>query len=335
MKNPLVSIVMPVKNTSQFLCACIDSILKQTYHNWELLIVDDGSTDNSFKILTNYSKKDKRINVFASNGNGIIDALQLAYSKSSGEFITRMDSDDIMAVDKLKVLSANLLKEGKGSLAVGLVRYFSENGVGKGFKNYEQWLNGLTQKGINFSEIYKECVIPSPCWMVYRSDLERCDAFNPNRYPEDYDLTFRFYLEGLKPIACNKVLHYWRDYATRTSRTDKHYADNTFIAIKTHYFLKLDYHSEKKLVLWGAGRKGKALAQILLEKKIPFYWICDNPKKIGKHIYNQEMLSFKALDNIENAQSIITVANPTAQIAIKKHFQTKGKLANKDYFFFC
>ncbi|MBL4592921.1 MAG: glycosyltransferase family 2 protein [Flavobacteriales bacterium] len=335
MQKLLISIVMPVKNTSLFLRECLDSILKQTTTNWELLAVDDGSTDNSLEILKKYSNKDNRIKIFINNGNGIIDALRLAYVNSSGELITRMDSDDRMSEDKLSVLSANLLDAGKGNIAVGLVNYFSENGVGEGFKNYENWLNGLILKGNNFKEIYKECVIPSPCWMVYREDLERCDAFNPSRYPEDYDLTFRFYLNGLKPIPCDKVLHHWRDYPTRTSRTDEHYADNTFIEIKTHYFLTHEYNAEKNLVVWRAGGKGKALAQLLIEQNIEFQWICDNPKKIGKDIYDQKILSFNELDNINGAQSIVTVANPKAQLEIKKYFEDRNQVLMRDFFFFC
>jgi len=335
MKNPLVSIIMPVKNTAQFLNECMDSILNQTYKKWELLAIDDGSMDNSLAILTKYSKQDNRIKVFKNNGKGIIEALRLAYSKSSGEFISRMDSDDIMTEDKLTVLSGNLLNAGQGNIATGLVQYFSEKALGDGFKNYENWLNNLTARGSNFTAIYKECVIPSPCWMAYREDLEKCDAFNPNNYPEDYDLVFRFYLNGLKIIPCDKILHHWRDYATRTSRTDENYADNTFIKIKAHYFLTLDYNQNKNLVLWGAGKKGKSLAQILIKKEIKFYWICDNPKKIGKHIYDQKMLSFTELEYIDNAQSIVTVANSNAQEEIKKHFKALGKVANEDYFFFC
>ncbi len=335
MENPLVSIVMPVKNTSQFLSECLDSILRQKYSNWELLAVDDGSNDNSLELLRKYSKKDNRIKVFSNNGIGIIHALRLAHKNSSGELITRMDSDDIMSEDKLTVLSDNLLNTGRGNIAIGLVKYFSENKLGEGFKNYENWLNNLTLNGNNFLDIYKECVVPSPCWMVYREDLEKCDAFRSNRYPEDYDLTFRFYTNELKPIPCNKVLHHWRDYPTRTSRTDQNYADNTFIAIKTHYFLQEEYDTNKNLVLWGAGGKGKALAQILINRGVNFYWICDNPKKIGKHIYDQELLSFDSLDSIENSQSIITVANSNAQNEIRQYFQTRGHESMVDFFFFC
>jgi len=330
-----VSIIMPVKNTALFLEQCLTSILDQTYTHWELLAVDDGSSDESFNILTSYSKKDKRVKPFKNDGAGIIEALRLAYAKSSGELITRMDSDDVMTVDKLDVLSANLMKNGAGNIALGFVKYFSENELGEGFKRYETWLNGLIATGNCFEDIYKECVIPSPCWMVYRADFEKCDAMRPNRYPEDYDLTFRFYVHGLKPIPCAAILHHWRDYPTRTSRTDSHYADNTFMDIKATYFLSQEYDASKNLVIWGAGGKGKALAQLFIARGIAFYWICDNPKKIGKHIYEQEMLAISALESIENTQSIVTVANANAQEEINAYFEGLNQKAMKDYYFFC
>jgi glycosyltransferase involved in cell wall biosynthesis len=335
MKNPLVSIIMPVKNTAQFLEECLNSILNQTYQNWELLAIDDGSSDESFNILKAYSEKDSRVKPFRNDGKGIIDALRLAYSKSSGELISRMDSDDIMAQNKLEVLSSNLINNGKGNLAVGLVKYFSETELGEGFKRYEAWLNNLIIRGSCFDEIYKECVIPSPCWMVYREDFEKCDALRPNRYPEDYDLTFRFYINELKPIPCGIILHHWRDYATRTSRTDDNYADNTFVAIKADYFLSQEYDRTKNLVVWGAGGKGKSLAKILIEKNIEFYWVCDNPKKIGKHIYNKEMLAISELEKIKNTQSIVTVANTKAQEEIHLYFGQLHQKKMKDYYFFC
>ena len=331
----LVSIVMPVKNTAQFLEECLNSILNQTYANWELLAVNDNSSDNSFEILTKYSNADKRVKVFNNNGNGIIDALKLAYIKSEGVFITRMDSDDIMQPKKLELMVEDLQKKGTGNVALGLVKYFSKDGIGEGFSKYEAWLNGLTKKGNNFNEIYKECVVPSPCWMVRREDFEKCGGFNSDVYPEDYDLVFRFYQYGLKCLPSNNLLHLWRDYPARTSRTDKHYADSSFIEIKTNYFLQLHYDKTKNLVVWGAGKKGKFVAELLLKNNISFQWICDNPKKIGKAIYNQKMLPFTALDNIENAQSIVTVASPKAQDEIKEYFTEREQQAMKDYFFFC
>ena len=333
--SPAISILMPVKNTDQFLIECLESIINQTETDFEFIAIDDHSTDESYSILKEYSLKDKRFKVFKNSGNGIIEALRLAYSKSSGNYITRMDSDDIMSLDKLKVLKSNLSACGSGHIALGKVKYFSEKPLGAGFKKYENWLNSLIEEGKNFEGIYKECVIPSPCWMVYREDLEKCKAFYPNEYPEDYDLAFRFYVEGLRPIACHQILHHWRDYSTRTSRTHVHYADNTFLDIKMRYFLQLDFDSNKNLVVWGAGDKGKTVAKKLIAQKIKFSWICDNPKKIGKHVYDQIMLPITALESIDNSQSIINVANSEAQDEIKLFFKERNLISNKDFFFFC
>src|SRR5680860_896342 len=261
MKDPLVSILIPFKNTERFLYDCLDSVCSQTYQNWEVLALDAHSSDTSRALVESLSEKETRIKLFNNQGTGIIRALRTAYSKSKGQLITRMDSDDIMAPEKLRVMVDSLLERGKGHLAVGQVKYFSDPGISDGYARYEKWLNALTETGSNYSEIYKECVIPSPCWMAFREDLDSCGAFAPNSYPEDYDLAFRLYEKGLKCIPCNQILHHWRDYDTRTSRTSEHYAQNYFLDIKLHYFLKLDYNPDRPLTVWGAGNKGKQIVK--------------------------------------------------------------------------
>ncbi|TXG39398.1 glycosyltransferase family 2 protein [Seonamhaeicola maritimus] len=335
MQKPLISILTPFKNTANYLVECLDSILNQSYTNWELLIIDDHSNDDSYSLVKKYSEKDNRIKLFKNDREGIISALQLAFKNSSGNYITRMDSDDIMLPNKLEILANSLLQFGKLHVAVGLVEYFSEHGVGEGYKSYETWLNNLTETGNNYNEIYKECVIPSPCWMLHRDDLIACGAFNPSIYPEDYDLTFRFYKHGFKCIPCDKVIHKWRDYSTRTSRTHIHYAQNHFTTLKVNHYLVIDYNEDKTPVIWGAGTKGKLMAKLFLEHEISFEWICDNPNKIGRDIYGKELLNFESLATIKNSQSLITVANKDAQKQIRKYLAKLNLEPIKDYIFFC
>lgn len=335
MSQPLVSVLVPFKNTEAFIAECIDSILNQSYTHWEAVFIDDHSDDNSFNIIEDYAKQDSRIKLFKNSGNGIIDALKTAYKHCYGSYITRMDSDDLMASMRLEVMVNSLEKYGKKHLAVGQVNYFRADGLSDGFARYERWLNKLTIEGKNYSEIYKECVIPSPCWMLHRDDFIACGGFEPNRYPEDYDLAFRFYKAGFKCIPCDKVLLHWRDYSTRTSRTHENYAENSFLDLKVLYFLELNYDASRPLAIWGAGNKGKTLAKILIKENIPFFWICDNPKKIGKHIYDQELLNFDYLSELQQPQSIVTVANNKAQKEIKHYFETKNMKSMIDYFFFC
>ena len=335
MLQALVSILVPFKNTESFIEACIESILKQTYTKWEAIFIDDGSVDRSAVIVKNYADKDTRIQLYNNKGDGIIGALQTAYNHCNGDYITRMDSDDLMTPNRLEVMLNSLITKGKKHLAVGQVKYFRAGGVSDGYQRYERWINKLTKTGSNYSEIYKECVIPSPCWMLHREDFIACEGFSSNRYPEDYDLTFRFYRADYTCIPCSKVLLHWRDYSTRTSRTHEHYAINYFLEIKVHYFLELDYNPKRPLTIWGAGNKGKTVAKLLIEKKIPFYWICDNEKKIGKHIYNQELFNFNYLTQLNQPQSIVTVANAIEQEDIRHYFDEQHMQSMVDYFFFC
>jgi len=317
---------MPVKNTAKYLAACVDSIIAQSYQRWELIVVDDHSTDGSKDMLSDYALRDERINILENEGSGIIEALRLAYKHTSGAYITRMDSDDVMHIDKLKLLHHALIEEKDTSLAVGLVEYFSDGQLGEGYRKYASWLNDLTQKSGNFSDIYKECPIPSPCWMCSREVLNEAGAFHFDVYPEDYDLAFRFKSEQLKIKPVNQIIHYWRDYQNRTSRTDEHYSDNRFSALKVYHFIKQDYKSEEPLILWGAGHKGKALAKLLIKAEVTFSWICNNPNKIGKDIYGKILLSMNVLNEMTQGQVIVSISTGHEDDAIVMMIRQNAKL---------
>ena len=303
-----ISILMPVFNAEKYLDECIASILKQSHSDFELICVDDHSTDNSRTILDKCSELDTRVKVYSNSAKGIIAALRLAFSQSSGSWITRMDADDIMHVKKLELLLQKLSSAGSSYIATGLVEYFSETGLGEGYKKYEDWLNGLSLEQRNFDEIYKECVIPSPCWMIHRDDLIRAKAFEPDIYPEDYELCFRFREQGFKVITVAERIHYWRDHSTRSSRTREEYSDNRFLELKISKFFDHDHDPQKLLALWGAGSKGKYLAKYLSSSGIEFIWLCDTVNKIGQSIYGVELQSFSDYQFKTTTQLISSVA---------------------------
>ena len=286
---------MPAKNTANFLQECLDSIIGQTYGNWELIAVDDHSTDSTQQILKDYSRRFGNIKIYHNQGQGIIHALRLAYQNSCGEYVTRMDSDDIMTPRKIELMVNVLQQKGPGHVAIGLVKYFHEEKLGNGYQQYEEWLNDHTTQESNFDDIYKECSIPSPCWMMAREDLERIGGFDSDVYPEDYDLAFRMKKHGIKVASVHHLLHHWRDYPTRTSRTNQNYSDNRFSSLKVSYLLDIDRDEDKTLCIWGAGHRGKRIAQLLVDRKVAFIWISNNTKKIGQNIYgviiqDQEMV---------------------------------------------
>ena len=288
-----------------------------------------------WKSYKHHASNDPRIKVFQNNGKGIIPALRLAFQNSSGELISRMDADDIMLPQKLELLKNQLLRSGKGHVCTGLVEYISETQLGDGYRKYQHWLNELTSKNDNFTDIYKECVIPSPCWMTFREDLLMCKAFDLDIYPEDYDLVFRFYKNDLKVASVKKPLHQWRDYAERSSRTDPNYADQSFLDLKIKYFLELDHDHNRELFLWGAGKKGKYLAKQFQLKNIPFRWVSNNERKTGLNISGNILEDFKIINSIPNPQIIVAVAAPDDQKEIENFLKKLNLKKGNHYYFFC
>ena len=333
--SPLVSIIMAVKDTAPYLHDCIDSIIAQTYENWELIAVNDHSSDETPSILKEYSKKDPRIKYFDSNRPKLIPTLQVAYAEVSGELINRMDSDDRMPDYKLEVLVHEWQKYGKGIVIAGGTEHFVDEGeVGDGFLKYERWLNEVARTGSHYKEIYRECVIPSHCWIIHKEDFDLVDAFNPLIYPEDYDLCFRFYRHKLNIVGIDKILHHWRDRSNRISRTWDEYKDNRYFDMKVRFFCELDRDYSRPLVLWGAGRNGKDMAKLLIAQGDFFHWVCDNERKIGKDIYDVRMQHFDSIKELDNPQVIIVVSSPDGKIEIQDQLNAFGKKVVNDYWFF-
>lgn len=333
--NPLVSIIMAAKDTAPYLRECLDSVLAQSYSNWELIAVNDHSSDETPAILAEYAAKDARIIYADGEGFKLIPTLQTAYTLASGVLINRMDSDDKMPNYKIEVLVAEWLKYGKGNVIAGGTEHFVDEGeVGGGFLRYEKWLNNVAKHNLHYEEIYRECVIPSHCWIIHRDDFDAIDAFNPMIYPEDYDLCFRMYAHKLNIVGIDVILHHWRDRSNRISRTWEEYKDNRYYNLKVKNFNAIDKDTSRELVIWGAGKNGKDLVKLFQESQTKLNWVCDNDRKLGKDIYGIIMQSSGHILELDNPQIIIAVSSPTDKLEIKAQLKLWGKQPRKDYWFF-
>ena len=131
----LISIVMPVYNCSEYIQDCIKSILLQSYTNWELIIIDDCSTDNTVELISNFS--DHRIKLYKNNRNiGLAASLNSCIALAEGEFIARMDGDDIMTIQRLEVQYNYLTNNSNVDVVGGLAYLIGRNNEILGFKKY-------------------------------------------------------------------------------------------------------------------------------------------------------------------------------------------------------
>ena len=271
MVHPAVSILMPAKNAELFISAAIQSVIEQEFQNWELLVIDDFSTDTTFQCVEKWVQKDSRIKLFPNKFPGIIPALQMAFEHSTGAYITRMDADDLMSVGKLRNLH-DIVVDSPRTIATGCVKYFSDTSVSDGYRRYEDWLNKLVEKNEFYTSLYRECIIASPNWMVHRSCFENDFCFNELNYPEDYDMVFHWYKSGYVIRGVNEITHLWREHPNRTSRHHDAYQQESFFWLKTNYFADLEIEKGEKVQLFGAAAKGRMVAKILMDREVNFDW---------------------------------------------------------------
>lgn len=112
MEEEQISVIVSVYNTEKYLNQCIQSILKQTYHNLELILVDDGSTDRSLAICTRYQQQDSRVRVFHQANQGVSKARNYGMDVAAGDLITFVDSDDYVMPNYLEELITALESTG-------------------------------------------------------------------------------------------------------------------------------------------------------------------------------------------------------------------------------
>ena len=186
----MISIITPVKNVQSWINETYQSIYSQTWTDWEWIIVDDHSTDDTLLLLKEIALKDERVIVLKNTTSGIIPALQTAFKQCTGEFITRIDGDDLMTLNRLELMQKKILQETDDCVVTGKVKYFSNGEISEGYLKYEEWLNNLVDNNNHYDHIYRECVVASPNWLMRTATASEIGLFEKINYPEDYDMCF-------------------------------------------------------------------------------------------------------------------------------------------------
>ncbi|MCL5434968.1 MAG: glycosyltransferase [Patescibacteria group bacterium] len=192
-KRPLVSVIMPIYNGSKYMAEAIDSILNQTYKKFELIIVNDNSTDSTLEILKSYKKRYPKIKIISLNSrHGPFGAINLAMKSAKGEFIAPMDSDDISHPKRLEK-EVQFLLNNEDVIAVGAyARIINGEGEVIGKKTF------ATKHDDIYRQFFEVHPIVHPSSMIRRSLLPKKNAIYYNKFGinDDYFTFFNFLTYG-------------------------------------------------------------------------------------------------------------------------------------------
>ncbi len=280
---PAISVLMPCWNAAATVDQAVESILRQTLTDLELIAVDDGSVDSTRQRLEDWARRDDRVRLIAREHAGLVEALSAGVRACRAPLIARMDADDRSHPQRLEK-QADFLERHPEIAVVGcLVEGFPPDDVQEGFRIYLEWLNGLRLPQEIAREIYVESPLAHPSAMMRRPWIDRVDGYQDNGWPEDYDLWLRLHLAGARFAKVEETLLFWREHPTRATRTDSRYSVENFLRAKAHYLALGPLADRGDVFVWGAGQMGRRLSKHLVRQGVSLAAFLDiDPAKIGR-----------------------------------------------------
>ncbi len=243
----LISVIVPVYNVEKYLVRCINTLVKQTYNNLELILVDDGSTDNCAEICDELEKTDCRIKVYHKKNGGLSDARNYGVEKSNGAYITFVDSDDYVSADYIQRLYS-LVKEYDAEIAVANF-YKTQKNVFEYRKDglpEIQLLTGIQACHRLFDE--KTHVMLVTAWAgLIKSEIAKKYPFPAGRIHEDEATTAKYYYEANKVAVTDEVLYAYFQNANSITHTNRTNKNTDIIWAFNHRSLFFENLGEKEL----------------------------------------------------------------------------------------
>ncbi|HDR52516.1 MAG TPA: glycosyltransferase family 2 protein, partial [Mariniphaga anaerophila] len=235
---PEVSVILPYFNAENTLANAVKSILNQTFSFFELLLVNNNSTDKSFSVAQALAENDSRIRLLHETTQGVDHAMNCGLENSRGRFIARMDADDISHHERLEKQVRFLRENSDTGLVGSFVKYVPHSLGTGGFERFVQWSNSF--QSAEDIEMYRFMEIPvvNPTILFRRELFEKLGGCRQGDFPEDYEMQLRFLDAGVKMAKLPEPLLEWHDYSTRLTRTDERYTTEAFFRIKARYFKK-------------------------------------------------------------------------------------------------
>lgn len=235
----LLSIIIPVYNVEKYLDTCVKSVLKQPFADFEVLLVDDGSTDGSSLMCDSYLKKDSRVRVFHKPNGGLSDARNYGIKFAKGDYLLFLDSDDCLADGSLQQIAASIKKHHGVDFLIGDL--INSDGTSYSLKSKACIDSEYT--GIDYYSAFNSSILKCAVASIYKNDFFEINniSFIKGRYHEDNDFTPRAYYYAKRVVytGINFYVRNIRDDSITTHKDKrKNLIDIKYISIGLISFAK-------------------------------------------------------------------------------------------------
>lgn len=232
------TVLLPFRNASATLDAGIASIAQQTYSNWNMLLIDNASTDESAEVATRWADRDPRITVLHESRIGIAHALNTGLNHAQGAFIARMDADDISHPERLAKQVTYLDAHPEIGVLGTRTAFSSTVEESRGMRAFVDWQNTIITPHEHFVKRFVDAPLAHPTVMFRLELVERHGAYSTHPLPEDHELWLRWMDAGVRFAKLPEQLLNWNDHTHRLSRTHANYSVDAFFTTKVKWLSK-------------------------------------------------------------------------------------------------
>ncbi len=357
---PLVSVVLPVHNAAATVARAVASIQAQTLRDWEMLAVEDGSTDASREILLEFAAHDPRVRVLPLPRSRLVHALNAGVDAAQASLIARMDADDVAHPERLAEQVKFLAANRDIGVVSCLVDFGGEAQASAGYALHVDWLNSLVTPEEIALNRFIESPLAHPSVMFRRALVEAHGGYRDGDFPEDYEMWLRWMDAGVRVAKVPRVLLTWHDSPQRLSRVDPRYDPAAFFKMKAEYVArwlaenvgrdrlippssaKAGSAAEagalgatppcKKILVWGAGRPTRKRAAHLEAHGVQIAGFIDvDVKKIGRSVGGRPVLAPDEVPPPGEALVLGYVASRGARELIRAELRRRGYIEGRDF----
>ena len=328
--SPRVSILLPVRNEALRLARALRSLQRQTITDWECIIVDDGSDDDTADMATRFARDDPRFHLCKQAPSGLVAALNHGFAHCRAPFVARMDGDDVSHPARLAEQLALLDARPDIGAASCQVRLFPRRDLRVGLLRYERWLNGLVEPHEIAADMFVECPVAHPTVMMRRQVLEDCGGYQDHGWPEDYDLFLRLHTRGVRFAKVPRPLFCWCDRPERYQRTSPNCTFEAFIRCKLHY---LRPRVDGAVAVRGAGPTGLQVLRQMRALAWDVHLLVDVHRgRIGQRIDGIPVVAPHD-HRLRALPLLVVVGVEGARDQIRAELRTEGRVEGRDHWF--
>ncbi len=331
MQHPLVSVILPFYNAKHTLTRAIESIIAQTFSDWELLLINNNSDRESVLIAEKFASEDVKIQLYNEPNQGIAFAINTGLRNAKGRLISRMDADDISYKSRLQKQAKFLQEHHRIDVVSCQADFHSDCNKSTGFELFVQWQNQILTPEDHFLNRFIESPLAHPTIMFRKRLIEQYGYYLTDSVPEDYELWLRWMSHGVHFQKIAEPLLLWNDHSHRLSRTHNNYSEEAFHHIRGLYlsqWIMENVDNSRKIVICGSSINIRRKSALLEKYGVSPFGFTD-VKEPGAGSLN--FIPLSQINKPENWFLVSFISKRGVGRSIRKYFSKLGFQEGRDF----